>query len=35
MNLWVLGSGSSGNAVLIQTDRSRILIDAGVAQNAE
>src|ERR1700682_2031364 len=31
MNLWVLGSGSSGNAVLVQTDRSRILIDAGFA----
>jgi phosphoribosyl 1,2-cyclic phosphodiesterase len=31
MNLWVLGSGSSGNAVLIQTERSRILIDAGFA----
>src|SRR3982074_2953102 len=29
MNLWVLGSGSSGNAVLVQTERSRILIDAG------
>ena len=31
MNLWVLGSGSSGNAVLVQTERSRILIDAGFA----
>ena len=31
MNLWVLGSGSSGNAVLIETGRSRILIDAGFA----
>ena len=29
MNLWVLGSGSSGNAVLVETARSRILIDAG------
>ena len=25
MRLWVLGSGSSGNAVLIETARSRIL----------
>lgn len=31
MNLWVLGSGSSGNAVLVETARSRILIDAGFA----
>src|SRR4051812_10720319 len=31
MNLWVLGSGSSGNAVLVQTQRSRILVDAGFA----
>ena len=31
MNLWVLGSGSSGNAVLVETGRSRILIDAGFA----
>jgi phosphoribosyl 1,2-cyclic phosphodiesterase len=31
MNLWVLGSGSSGNSVLIETARSRILIDAGFA----
>src|SRR6266705_6455448 len=29
MNLWVLGSGSSGNAVLVETARSRILVDAG------
>ncbi|MFN2636306.1 MAG: MBL fold metallo-hydrolase [Gemmatimonadaceae bacterium] len=29
MNLWVLGSGSNGNAVLVETARSRILIDAG------
>jgi phosphoribosyl 1,2-cyclic phosphodiesterase len=29
MNLWVLGSGSSGNSVLVETGRSRILIDAG------
>jgi len=31
MNVWVLGSGSSGNAVLIETARSRILVDAGFA----
>ena len=31
MRLWVLGSGSSGNAVLIETERSRILVDAGFA----
>ena len=31
MKLWVLGSGSSGNAVLIQTEQSRILVDAGFA----
>ena len=31
MNVWILGSGSSGNAVLVETDRSRILIDAGFA----
>ena len=34
MNLWILGSGSSGNAVLVQTERSRILIDAGFAPRA-
>ena len=32
MNLWILGRGSSGNAVLVQTERSRILIDAGFAR---
>jgi phosphoribosyl 1,2-cyclic phosphodiesterase len=31
MNLWVLGSGSNGNAVLVETARSRILVDAGFA----
>ncbi len=31
MRLWVLGSGSSGNAVLIETEHSRILVDAGFA----
>jgi phosphoribosyl 1,2-cyclic phosphodiesterase len=29
MNLWVLGSGSNGNAILVETARSRILVDAG------
>ncbi len=29
MNVWVLGSGSGGNAVLVETARSRILVDAG------
>lgn len=29
MKLWVLGSGSGGNAVLVETERSRILVDAG------
>jgi phosphoribosyl 1,2-cyclic phosphodiesterase len=31
MNVWILGSGSSGNAVLVETARSRILVDAGFA----
>lgn len=31
MNVWILGTGSSGNAVLVETARSRILIDAGFA----
>ena len=31
MKLWVLGSGSSGNAVLVEAAGSRILIDAGFA----
>ena len=31
MKLWVLGSGSSGNAILVETARSRILVDAGFA----
>ncbi len=31
MRLWVLGSGSNGNAVLVETARSRILVDAGFA----
>ena len=29
MKLWVLGSGSSGNAILLETACSRILVDAG------
>jgi phosphoribosyl 1,2-cyclic phosphodiesterase len=29
MKLWILGSGSSGNSVLVETERSRILVDAG------
>lgn len=29
MNLWVLGSGSGGNAVLVESDGCRVLIDAG------
>jgi phosphoribosyl 1,2-cyclic phosphodiesterase len=29
MKVWVLGSGSRGNAVVIDDDRTRILIDAG------
>jgi phosphoribosyl 1,2-cyclic phosphodiesterase len=31
MKLWVLGSGSSGNAILVETAQSRILVDAGFA----
>lgn len=29
MKLWILGSGSSGNAILIECDGSRMLIDCG------
>jgi len=29
MKLWVLGSGSSGNAVLLESDGTRLLVDAG------
>ena len=29
MRLWILGSGSNGNSVLVETERSRILVDAG------
>lgn len=31
MKLWVLGSGSSGNAILVEAAGSRILVDAGFA----
>ena len=31
MKLWVLGSGSGGNAVLIESGESRVLVDAGFA----
>ena len=31
MKLWVLGSGSSGNAILVEAGGSRILVDAGFA----
>jgi len=29
MKVWVLGSGSSGNAVLLESDGTRLLVDAG------
>ena len=29
MKVWVLGSGSSGNAVLVESGESRVLVDAG------
>jgi phosphoribosyl 1,2-cyclic phosphodiesterase len=29
VKLWVLGSGSSGNAVLVESGESRVLVDAG------
>jgi phosphoribosyl 1,2-cyclic phosphodiesterase len=31
MKLWVLGSGSAGNAVLIESGETRVLVDAGFA----
>src|SRR5512133_807702 len=31
MRLWVLGSGSRGNAVLIECGDTRVLVDAGFA----
>lgn len=31
MKLWVLGSGSAGNAVLVECGESRVLVDAGFA----
>lgn len=33
MKLWVLGSGSRGNAVLLESGNSRILVDAGFPAN--
>jgi phosphoribosyl 1,2-cyclic phosphodiesterase len=30
MRVWVLGSGSSGNATLLEADGTRVLIDAGI-----
>jgi len=29
MHLWILGSGSAGNATLLESDGTRVLIDAG------
>ena len=29
MKVWILGTGSSGNAVLIEGDGTRVLVDAG------
>ena len=29
MKVWVLGSGSGGNAVLVESGESRVLVDAG------
>ena len=29
MKIWVLGSGSRGNAMLVQTDQARVIVDAG------
>lgn len=31
MRLWILGSGSAGNAVLVECGESRVLVDAGFA----
>ena len=33
MKVWILGSGSSGNAVLLEGDGTRVLIDAGFGQD--
>lgn len=32
MKVWVLGSGSSGNAVLVESGESRVLVDAGFSR---
>ena len=34
MKVWILGSGSSGNAVLIEADGTRVLVDAGFGPRA-
>lgn len=34
MKVWVLGSGSSGNAVLVESDGTRVLVDAGFGPRA-
>ena len=34
MRVWVLGSGSRGNAVLLEHRGSRVLVDAGFHANA-
>lgn len=34
MKLWVLGSGSGGNAVLVESGESRVLVDAGFGTRA-
>ncbi len=34
MRVWVLGSGSAGNAVLLESDGTRLLIDAGFGPRA-
>ena len=35
MKLWMLGSGSRGNAVLVECDDTRILIDCGFGSRVE
>lgn len=34
MKVWILGTGSSGNAVLVESDGTRVLIDAGFGPRA-
>ena len=34
MRLWVLGTGSRGNAVLVESDGARVLVDAGFGVRA-